>query len=406
MSKMLSLLVGVPEQLFALRIKQLEQSSGYPGIDVQLSADIIGKIHLHIKALGLDPHDTTGEELYYALLDVASLHDEFLVKHMGGDNRGNVSDLLPRIHSFVDSIDMPKNVWAVKHSSIKKMLKSMPPKKVMKQLGYRSIDSMLKREKTDELMVGVRILESTTWQQKFISKYSKLTPQDFENRDFKFLMLDGEKWGTQVSSFVKENHQNLTNLKEMGVVAILPLPITYLEGITLTLCVRLLHYFNQVRAYSNYFKLHQVKPDFGYVLAETIQNDPSRHATMAGQHIHWKTVNQFLGQESSREHSALFEPHINPDDLFWRKAEEILYRVEPALHFWHDMDYVGVYIDDKPLSFNLLDVSANLVNKIEYPNHLNSHLKNALNNELNIRYFGSRTLRNDVIRQLVVEEAI
>ena len=400
MSKMLSQLVGVSEQLFALSVKQLEQASGNPGIDIALSGEIIGKINAHIRSLGLDPRDTTGAELYYALVDLARLHDRFLAKRIGGTNQGDIADLLPRIVHFVDKIDLPKSTWAVKHSVIKKLLKGSPPKKVMKQLGYRSIDSMLKREKVDELLVGTRILETVEWQNKLLSSYKTLTPSDFETRDVKFIVLDGRKWGTKVSSFVKQNHQNITHLKELGVVAVLPLPITYLNGVTLALMLRILYYLNEVRAYGSYFKIKQVKANFGQILTDTIFNDPARHAVMAGQHIHWRVIHRYYGGPGSVHSANIFEPHLSPDDLFWRKAEEALYKVEPALQFWHDMDYVGLVADGRPISFNLMDVSANLVNNVDYSTHLNGYLKDAVWNELFIRYLSSESLRSQVNRQL------
>lgn len=400
MSKMLSQLVGVSEQLFALSVKQLEQASGNPGTDISLSGEIIEKINIHIRSLGLDPRDTTGAELYYGLIDLARLHDRFLSKRIGATNQGDVADLIPRIVHFVDKVDLPRSTWAMKHSVLKKLLKANPPKKVMKQLGYRSIDSMLKREKVDELLVGTRILETVDWQNRLLASYKKLTPGDFESRDVKFIILDGRKWGTAVVSYVKQNHQNITHLKELGVVAVLPLPITYLNGVTLALMLRLLYYLNEVRAYGSYFKIKQVKANFGQIVTDTILNDPARHAVMAGQHIHWRVIHRYYGGPGSVHGVHVFEPHLSPDDLFWRKAEEILYKIEPALQFWHNMDYVGLTVDDRPISFNLMDVSANLVNGINYGSHLNGYLKDAVWNELFIRYLDSDSLRNQVNGQL------
>lgn len=400
---MLSQLVGVPEQLFALSVQQLEQSSGNPGIDVRLSSEIIEKIHLHIRALGLDPNDTTGAELYYALLDLAELHDSFLAKRIGVTNKGDVADVLPRVVGFVEKIDVPKTTWAIKHSEVKKLIKSCPPKNVMKQLGYRSIDSMLKREKADELMVGCQILESSEWHSKLLKKYSKLVPSDFETRQVKFLLLDGRKWGTKVSSFVKKKHQNITHIKELGVVAVLPLPITYLNGASLAFLLRLLYYLNEVRTYGTYFKIKQVKANFGQIIVNALENDDSHHAVMGGQQIHWRVVHRYYGSSGAIYSENLFEPHLNSDDLFWRKAEEVLYKIEPALQFWHDMDYVGLYIDGQPISFNLMDVSANLVNSTPYGSHLSQNLNNAVWNELFIRYLSSGSLRAEVNRQFDVD---
>ena len=400
MSKMLSHLVGSAEQLFSLQVQQLEQASGGLGIDVALTAEIIAKVHMHTRALGFDPDDTTGEELYYGLLDLAALHDKFLVKRLGGSNTGDIADLLPRIKHFVEVINIPKSVWVIKHSVIKRLLKSTPPKKVMKQLGYRSVDSLLKRENIDELMIGVRFIETLDWQRAFVKKYSNLQPNDFETRDVAFLLLDGRKWGNQTFKFVEKKHQNITHLKEMGVVALLPLPMTHLDGVTITLLPRLLFYLNEVRAYSSYFKLQQVKPQFGSIISDTINRDPARHINMAGQHLHWRVIHNYYGNQDTDSHPDFFEPHITPEDLFARKAEDILYKIEPALQFWSEMDFVGVIRDGVPISFNLMDVAVNLINKLDYASRTFGHMQNSLWNELFIRYLGTDPLNYQVKSQL------
>ncbi len=399
MSKSLSQLVGVSDQLFALMVQQLESASGNPSVDIRLATEVSSKVYTRMRALGLDPDDTTGEELYSALLGLIGLHDRFLVKRMGGSNPSDVADLLPRIKKLIDTINIPKTVWGLKHSVAKSLLKATPPKNVMKQLGYRSIDSMLKRESIDEIMVGIRILETGKWQRAFIEKYIRLEPSDFENRQANLLLLDGKKWGGKSLTYARSHNQNITHLKEMGVVAILPLPVNDLTGISIALIPRILYYLNEIRTYSTYFKHHQVRAGFGHTLVRTIIDDPARHVQMAGQHVHWRVLHQYYGSHNT-DHPEFFEPHLQPEDLFWRKAEEILFKIEPALHFWHDMDYVGVLEDGRQISFNLMDMAANYINKTPYGDHFNGHMKDSLWNELFMRYLRYSGLRSQVNLQI------
>lgn len=396
---MLSQLVGVPDKLFAVMVKQLESASGNPSIDIRLSTEIRAKIISSLKSLGLDPNDTTGEELYAALIGLVSLHDKFLADRLGATNTGDVADLLPRIKKLVDSLNIPKTVWAVKHSTAKRLIKELPPKQVMKQLGYRSVDSLIKRESIDEIMVGIRIVESISWQQKFINKYKNLQASDFENRDINVILMDGKKWGVKAFTYARSHRQNISNLKEMGVVAMLPLPVVNLPGISIIMLTQILYYINEVRTYSTYFKHHQVKTGFGNTLVKTLIDDPSRHVTIAGQHVHWRVLHHYYGS-SEKNHPEFFEPHIVPEDLFWRKAEDIIYKIEPALHFWSQLDYVGIMIDDKPLSFNLMDVATNYVNKTPFNKRHTEHMKDSIWNELFVRYLHYPGLRTQVKLQI------
>ncbi|MCA9332544.1 hypothetical protein KDA00_01580 [Candidatus Saccharibacteria bacterium] len=399
MTKQLAQLVGVQDQLFALMIEQLESASARPSIDIRLSTEIVAKVIYHERALGLDPEDTTGEELYNSLLSLVELHDSFLVKRLGGTNPADVSDMLPRIYKLICNLKIPKSVWVLKHSVAKKLIRSLPPKNVMKQLGYRSIDSMIKRESIDEIMIGTRVVESNTWHKNFIEKYKKLTPSDFESREATFLLLDGEKWGSKTMSYIKSHHQNITHLKEMGTIAILPIPINTLPGITIALLPRLLFYLNELRTYSTYFKHQQVHPGFGLMLVNTLLDDPSRHVNIAGQHLHWRIVHRHFGSGNVK-HPDFFEPHIRPDDLFWRKAEDILYKIEPALHFWYEMDYVGVYANHAPVSFNLMDLTVDYINKRSYSKRTYFHIRESLWNELFVRYLQQESVYSQLRMQI------
>lgn len=400
MSKVLSELLGEDNPLFQVALNDMERASGNPSADVRLSAEIIGKALQKTKELGLDPKDTTGEELYYALIQLVKKHDGFLAKRIGANDPADVQDILPRIKTLLEQLDIPKSAWVMRPSVAKRLLKASPPKKVMRQLGYRSIDSMLKREPIGEIYGAIRFAETAEWQEKFLQKYKKLTPSDFEVRDIEFLQLDAKKWGVTTNAFINHNRHNITHLKELGVILILPLPMKRMPGITITILPLLLHYLNEIRLYSAFFKLQQVKPDFGEIVSETIINDPGDHAVMAGQALHWRVIGRHFGRKGSKDHPEIFEPHVQPEDLTWRKAEEVLYRIEPALHFWFDMDFVAARNPHRPISFNLLDLAVSYVNGLKYGEQAVHHFRQSLWNEIFARYMGQRALEVQILKQL------
>lgn len=399
MCKALAELLGNTDPLFTVGIKQLEIASGNSGNDVKLYAEIIRKSHQKMRELGLDPRDTTPEELYHALLGLIKKHDEFLAKRLGADDPADVQDILPRIVTFINKLDTPKSVWALKPVSAKRMLKLTPPRKVMKQLGYRSIDSMLRREPVTELYVALRFVESQEWLQNFTRKYKHLSASDFEMRQVQFIQLDAKKWGVTAEAYAKKQRHNVTHMKEMGVIALLPLPIKRLPGITVAVLPLLLHYLNEVRMYSTYFKMQQVRSDFGSAIAETLIYDPRNHAKVAGHEVHWRTVQRHLGKNSTHI-PDFFEPHVHAEDLFWRKAEEILYRIEPALHFWNDVDYVAIKTKDGVVGFCLMDAAVNFVNQLPFGNHVIHQFRASLWSELFVRYIGQPALEYQVFQQL------
>ncbi len=400
MSRLLSELLAAEEPLFTKTLSQLELASGNPSADLRLSSEVSGKVFMKLKELGLDPHDTTGEELYAALLSLVRSHDAMLAKSMGVTDPEDVQAVVKNLASFARKMDVPKKVWVLKHAAAKKLLVAKPPKKIMKHLGYRSVDSMVKREKVPELFAALRFAEDGEWLNSFLQLYKKLTPADFEVRNIEIVTLDKKKWGALTDVFVHKKRHNLTHLKELGVIVILPMPMERMRGIVITVLPLLLHYYNEVRLYSSYFKLQQVRPDFGEVLVDTLIADPDKHAVMAGKYVHWRIIQRYFGKLENEDHPEIFQPHLQPEDLHWRKAEEVLYRIEPALHFWYDLDYVAVMFDGRPITFNLMDIAISYVNEIPYASRAIYHFRESLWNEIFIRYMGQKTLERQILKQL------
>ena len=400
MSRMLSELLGVHEATFAVSIQELERASGLQSVDVRLAAEIVAKVHGKTRALGLDPRDTNGRELYHGLQDMVRLHDEFLVRLLGGTDPGDVEDLLPRIVHVAQRVRTPRQVWVIKHSVGKRLLRVHPPRRLMKSLGYRSLDSLLKREPIDVVFAAMRFLETSQWQQQFVRQYSRLQPSDFELRNVEVINLQGKKWEQAAAEFIQNQHHNITHSKEMGAIIVLPLPVQHLPGITITVLPLLLHYINEIRLYSALFKLQQVKPNFGSIIAETILHDPGNHVRVAGQGVHWRVVQQHFGQLSRRDQPELFEPHVQPEDLEWRSAEDILFNLEPALQFWHGIDFVGSIQDGQRISFNLMDAATNFINQLPFDRQVSYHMQRSLWNELNRRYISQPAVETHVLRQL------
>lgn len=401
MSKLLSELLGAKEPLFTLALQQLEKESGNEAADIRLTAEIVGKVRIKTQELGLDPDDTEGKELYFALLNLIDKQEKHLVKQIGGKPSDTPEELMPLMIKAWDAVKTPKSCWVIKNSVAKQMLKKMPPKAIMKHLGYRSVDSMLKRENLAEIYGALRFAEDPAWLNKFITLYKKLEPSDFETRQIKIVQMPAERWGELTKEFVHKKKHNITHLKELGVILMLPVsPDAHLRGITIFTLPLLFHYLNEIRLYSAFFKLKQVQPKFGEIIVETLIADPGKAAIMAGQHVHWRVIQRYFGKFEKESHPEIFEPHVQPEDLHWRRAEELLYEVDPELEFWRDLDFVGVMHDKRPLTLNLLDIAASYVNQLPYEERAIYHFRESLWNEVFVRYMGQANLEQQVLEQL------
>ncbi len=400
MSRVLSELLDAAEPKFTRAITQLEELTGHPSIDVSLTADIVGTVHRKIRELGLDPADTTGRELYHALQALVGMHDGYLARIIGTSPDAELHLQLLAIQKAIIDLPIPKKTWAVKHSVAKKILKTQPPKKVMKQLGYKSIDSMLKREHIDEIIAASRFLETKAWGQKLVKSYKKLTPSDFETRQINVIVLDKERWGNSADAYIYQSKQNITHLKELGTILILPLPVKHMRGAVITILPLILHYINEIRSYSAFFKMQQVRPDFSKVLVETILDDKASTTKFAGQKVHWRVIQRHFGGIDPAKHPELFEPHVQPDDLHWRKAESVIYWLEPALKFWEDLDSVAALYPNVIVPLSLLDNAVSYCNGLEYGQQSLGRFRSSLWNEIFARYIGQENFEQSILSQL------
>lgn len=401
MAKALRDLLDAEEPLFSLSLQQLERASGQHGTDARLIGEIAEKFRGGIVELGLDGHDTTDKELYSALLARIAEDNERVTELIGGSDPDDVRAMVPLIVSAVEKMDVDRSCWVLKRSVAKRLLKTMPPEKLMKHLGYRSVDSMLKHEDIDEIYTALRFSEGGEWLNKYNELFKSVTPSDFETRDINIVIMDHNKYVDLAEHFVEKKLHNITHTKEMGVIVVVPMHAERMKGITLKSLPLIFHYINEIRLYSAFFKLKQVEKNFGETVVNTLIADPGKAAQMAGQYVHWRVIQRYFGKFKDESHPEAFQPHVHPEDLHWRRAEEMLVQLDPKMGFWHDMDYVGKLTDDgQPITYNLMDVSLAYSNSEPYENRYVYHFRESLWNEIFMRYMGHKNLENSILKQL------
>jgi hypothetical protein len=380
----------------------LEQASGAPSADIRLTTELQQKLRQKIAALGLDPADTTGPELYNALQDRLR-QDEQRVRealHIAVD--ATPAQILLACQKYLQKQEAKQTCFALKANVAKKMLKKKPPKITMKQLGYRSVDSMLKHESAAALLAAAQTYESATWRRNLYDQYAKLHPSDFEQRAITIECPKTRRWIAAATTIVQAMKQNIICLNELGTIVILPME-EHIEGAILTTVLISLNSLNDIRAQSSFAKLQQVRPDFGKVMQRTAAAEPITNADLAGQPVSWRMIQRFYGRFVERYHPEVFEPHVQPEDLQWRPAEDALALLDPALAFWQDTQYLALLDDDGPVSCNALDVALSFCNQLPFPDRIVHFLRDNLWHELMMRYLHQENLEEAVHRQLSSE---
>lgn len=400
MSRLLRYLLEAEEPLFTQSIRELEYLTHKKGVDVRLTADILEKMHAAIRSLDLDSNDTTDKELYFALKHKVHDHNAHIMEVLGLPINASARAITEKLIEVVRTSEAPQRAWVLKRSVAKSLLRDMPPKNLMKHLRYRSIESMFKNEKFSEVYVALRFSEGDEWLQQFNQLLgNRVQPPDFENRKVDIIQLSHTKWADLAKKHFVTRLHPVAHTKELGILAILPTQDRTLSGLPLRVLPLLFHYLNEIRLYSAFFKLKSTEPAFGRVIGDTLSNDVGTGANVANFHIHWRVIQRHFG--AFDDTPELFQPHVQPEDLLWQKAEESLSRVSNELRFWKDMDYVAMHGDDGlPISFNLADAAVNYSYDLPMPDRSVKHFRESLWNEIFMRYMGEETLKKQVLSQL------
>lgn len=403
MAKFLSDLLDAEEPIFTQAIKQLEEVSGRHGADAKLIGDITAMAHENLRALGLNPAASTGEEVYRALLGRVESDIKRLVQIIGAEvsRADEVKYLVPFMVEAANKVPFNRKVFVLKHDKAKDLLRQMPPKQLMKKLGYDSIEKLFENEDFDEIYTALRFSEGPEWLNEYDELFKEVTPQDYEERDIRIIQMDHDKYVDLAAHFVQKKLHNVTHTKEMGTIVVVPMHVRKMRGLVLKTLPLLLHYLNEIKLYSTFFKLKSAQPNFGATVVETLIADPGTGSQMAGKRIHWRVIQRYLGKhkEDSIDPVA-FEPHVQPEDLHWRRAEDLLFHIDPELEFWKDRDYVALNYDGFPVAFNLFDVSFAYSNKEPYAGRYAYHFRESLWNEIFVRYMGFKNLADQVLAQL------
>jgi|SRR5579859_3839904 len=403
MTRFLSTALGAREPGFSQGIRALERAAGQPNADIRLTSELMQQLRAKIAALGLDPNDTTGPELYSALAERLKRDEATVRGALGIAADATGEDILRHVQQFLAKHRMPKSCFALKTSVAKRLLKKKIPKLAMKQLGYRSADSMLKHEPVAALYAAALITEPLAWQKSFRDQYVKLSPGDFETRDIAVVLPKTKRWQALARQYVNQTRHNLLSFPELGAVVALPIEQN-LDGLAIATLLLILEEMNGIRAHSSYAKLQQVKPDFGKIIQQSSVSEPYTSAQLAGQPVPWRMIQRYYARFQDAYHPEIFEPHVQADDLAWYNGEEALAALEPSLAFWQDTQFLGLLHDDGTIvSCNLLDVALNYCNHLPFAQRVVHFVRDNLWHELMMRYLNQENLEAAVHRQLSAE---
>jgi hypothetical protein len=403
MTRFLSESLQASEPFFRQGLRRLETANGNPNTDIRFTTEVRRATQDKLKQLGLDPHDTTAKELYYALQERIKADDARLTKTLRTRAATHVSAEADVVAGMIHALkDLPdsKRCFALKANSLKSMIKRQPPKKAMKRLGYRSLDSFLKHETPATMLAAAWLSESSQWRQRLLDQYKRLGPGDFEDRSIILAQPDSPRWRELAETAVSQSRHNLLSFKELGALVFLPLSSDAPAGSTTASLALALHELNEIRACSAFLKLCQVRPDFGSLVQSAVGDEPHLNSQMLDRPLPWHLIQRYYTQLTHHGQDEAFEPHLRLEDMAWHPIEQTLSAIEPSFDFWQQSAHLGLLQDRQPLSLNVVDAALNYCNRLPFEQRIVHYFQRSLWHELLLRYLGRESVEQTVMSQL------
>lgn len=393
MTRVLGELLGAAQPDFSSLLQRLERAAGRPSADIRITHDVAQRIREASRALHLDAHESTNKELYVALQNRLHVDEQKILEGLSVHNAQDTELLLWSIQRFVQKQVKGHSVLVIKQVALKRLMKKQQPKKAMRALGYRSLDSMLKHESGASLLTAVSLTESNAWLKKFHKQYQTLGIHDFETRDIQVFQPRNARWRKLGESLSYQRKHNILAFSEVGVVAILPMH-QYMQGLAVANLVIALQKCNDIFAISTFLKLQQMTPQFSHEVVRISDVTDISAVWLGNQEVSWQTLHTYLAEQADVRY---FDPYIHADDLYVIPIEETLESLHPAMSFWGGISHALRIDASGLLSCNLLDVAINYCNKLDYSQATVSHAQQKLWHELTSKYLSPDTIEKQLL---------
>ncbi|MCL5004369.1 MAG: hypothetical protein M1170_00225 [Patescibacteria group bacterium] len=359
--------------------------------------------------LGLNKN-AGAKKIYNSLIRKIESDDIQLFKVLGSPLVTISSDWQHVLETTKSIAGKPKGFFLKKEKAVE-FLRNQPPMKILQVLNYKNVDEMIQKENISEIFSALRFVEGSDWLNKlFFKQYENLKPDDFEEREIEVLALS-ERWTKIAQEFIRHKRHNISHLKEMGLIYVIPLSLE-ISGETLRNFSLILHYFNEIPFYADLIKkFSNDEKSFANNLISLLRGDVMDQRLSSSDKSQWLVIQRYLAKDDENDW-RLFESHLNPEALHWERAEKMLVKAgvlfdgfSHELSFWQNLNWVGDYFKsdtgiDVLVSFNLIDTTMSLVKEKEMIKYLYHH-QESLWNKIFMEYFDEMEMEKKMKENII-----
>ena len=353
MSRILAHLLNEPEHQLSSALQKLEDWCGYPSADVQFIAKNKLQTLDKIKQLNLDPHDTTAGELDQALAARFQVDEDRFSSLVGIKQADTGLEQTWKVIDAIADSDLHWEAWSLRQVSAKKLLRAVPPRRLMKTLRYRSIESLLRRENITEVFAAIPHTESTAYIHRLTQRISRLRPNDFVSKPIEIVVMPQLRWQSIIT--------------RPAVVQCLPLlgaivinswaPVA--RSSNLALYCLAAQAIDTVRVKCSSLKLNQVKAEFGDLVAKLFNGQTTAPLHLVSQPVAWHSLHRHWGKVESQNFPQSLGPHLQPEDMISKSPSELLALMDKQFAWWHRGIGALGELKGRTISFNIVDTAIN-----------------------------------------------
>lgn len=401
MSKLLVNLLKVNERDFRAMIERLERACLQPSIDVSLGAEIVVKSRRIAAMLALDATDTTDEELYYGLRAKLIAHDIALNKML------KLTEATPhmrarKLTALATKLSKEERALCVSLAGCKRILTAVPPRRTLKLLKLRSLESVMKREDPRVLYTIALHIEDASWQTQVRAKMKRLQAKDFGWHTPEAVVIPA-RWFDKLGSQLVKHGLYLKSV-EMGTLVVLPVMNNTRDGLGVFALGTLLQTLHQFTIDSTPYLQEGVLQGHEQILTRIIKNDTPMLQSVHGMVPSWAAVYELVVKNGIS--TQLPEVDLTIGELHWQSIETKIASYLPGFEFWVGSHFVGRVTQGVVVSAHFLDVAKNTILSTTYIEATSSHLEGSLWNELQLRYMQHDTISKAIVSQLHTNESL
>ena len=205
-------------------------------------------------------------------------------------------------------------------------------------------------------------------------------------------MAKEKKWINLFEDIKIQTGLTLISNYETASIVLLPVSNDPEVGYITMLLAKLLNQVSVILSVSSYLKLHQVDSNFALKLSSVVDHEPYIDHKVLENPVTWNTAQHVIAKQIEN----IFAPHVSGQDLKPVNLLSKLGDILEDLNFWKDSQFLAMVKDSQAISFNVLDVATNLVNKLSFENRTLDHCRYALRQEIAKLYLAPELVVNSL----------